>query len=311
MNTRVALIVAASLAWIVPVADLAAQSPAQRRTAVNENVVGIISSNITSSMTRLSQDLAYALNEPGKLRILPILGRGSIGNIEDLIYLRGVDLALLQGDVLEFYQRFEAEPGIFDKIRCVAELAREEVHLMARSEFSTIDQLQGARVNFGESQGGSFLTASIVFDEAGVQISPTNMSHADAILALKRGEIDAMLYATNAPIPLFEGVSRADGVHLIDIPPERIKAAVYEPGEITSEHYPALIDPGRPVRTIKLGTMLVGYNWPHDHPRYTNVRKFIDTFRTKFDALQHSESYHPAWQHMNPKWEVPGWRCFE
>ena len=109
-------------------ADIAAQ-----RDLVNGGVVGVISGGVTGTYIRIAADLANALDDGYELRVLPIIGKGSVRNIEDLLLLRGVDVAIVQSDVLDFYKRAELVPNIEDRLRYIAKLYNEEVHVLARS----------------------------------------------------------------------------------------------------------------------------------------------------------------------------------
>ena len=56
-------------------ADVAAQ-----RELVNAGVVGIVSGGVTGTYVRIAADLADALDDGYELRILPIIGKGSVRN---------------------------------------------------------------------------------------------------------------------------------------------------------------------------------------------------------------------------------------
>ena len=60
------------------------------RVSVAQNAtIGLIADGAGSTDTRIAADIARALDDSDKLRILPMLGRGSVQNIADLIYLKG------------------------------------------------------------------------------------------------------------------------------------------------------------------------------------------------------------------------------
>ncbi len=68
--------------------------PAQNAT------IGLIAGGPGSTDARIAADIAQVLDDSDKLRVLPMLGRGSVQNIADLIYLKGVDVAIVHTDVL-------------------------------------------------------------------------------------------------------------------------------------------------------------------------------------------------------------------
>lgn len=67
----------------------------------NKGVVSIITGSVNGTYIRIASELATVLDTDG-LRILAIIGKGSVQNISDLLYLKGIDLAIVQSDVLEY-----------------------------------------------------------------------------------------------------------------------------------------------------------------------------------------------------------------
>ena len=59
-------------------ADIDAQ-----RDLVNGGVVGLVSGGVTGTYVRIAADLADALDDGYQMRVLPIIGKGSVRNIED------------------------------------------------------------------------------------------------------------------------------------------------------------------------------------------------------------------------------------
>jgi len=286
----------------------AGQEVATRRDQVNDGVVGLVAARRTGTMTIFADDMAAVLNEVKGLRVLPILGRGSQGNIEDLLYLRGVDVAITQGDVLDFYREFDLESNIDGKIGYIASLGLEEAHLLAREEIQTVDDLAGKQVNFGWAGSGSYLSASILFDNLGINVDVTEHVHKNAMVMLKAGEIDAMFWMGGSPIDSLQELNGDEGLHLLSIPPDRITASTYSPSVLSSQHYPNLLPPGGDLPTVQVNTVMAAYNWPSDHPKHEAVQLFADSLYENLRTLQSGEAYHPKWGEMNLGAEVSGWR---
>jgi TRAP transporter TAXI family solute receptor len=282
-------------------ADITAQ-----RDLVNGGVVGLISGGVTGTYVRIAADLADALDDSYELRILPIVGKGSVRNIEDLLLLRGIDVAVVQSDVLDFYKRAGLVPNIEQKIRYITKLYNEEVHVLAKSEHRTVDDLAGKRVNFGTEGSGTFMTAGIIFDDLGIDVHISSYPEPIALERLRAGEIDALVFVGGKPLKLIEDVDREEGLHLLAIPPARIKAA-YLPSELTADAYPRLIDPGNPAPTVAVGAVLAAYNWPDDHPRQRKLSRFIERFFANFDRLL-QPPFHPKWREVDLDAQVPGWQ---
>jgi TRAP transporter TAXI family solute receptor len=294
------LSICATAAHHARAADVATQ-----RDLVNGGVVGLISGGVTGTYVRIAADLANALDDGYELRVLPIIGKGSVRNIEDLLLLRGIDVAIVQSDVLDFYKRAELVPNIEGKLRYIAKLYNEEVHVLARSEYGTIDDLAGKRVNFGTEGSGTFMTASIVFDDLGIDVDVRSDPEPIALEALRTGDLDALVFVGGKPVELIRAIGQDEPLRLLAIPPERIKAA-YVPSQLTAEAYPNLVE-GDPVQTVAVSAVLAAYNWPDGHPRRDKLNRFIRSFTANFESLL-KPPYHPKWREIDLTEEVPGWR---
>jgi hypothetical protein len=177
-----------------PAGNQHAADVATQRELVNEGTVGVISGGVTGTYIRIAADLADALDDGYQLRILPIIGKGSVRNIEDLLLLRGIDVAIVQSDVLDFYKRAELVPNIENKIHYISRLYGEEVYVLAKSEHRTIDDLAGKRVNFGTEGSGTFMTAGIVFEDLGLDVEIT--SHPEPTPSSDCGPARSMLWCS-------------------------------------------------------------------------------------------------------------------
>ena len=282
-------------------ADAAAQSD-----LVNGGTVGLISGGVTGTYVRIAADLANALDDGYELRVLPIIGKGSVRNVEDLLLLRGIDVAIVQSDVLDFYKRAELVPNIEDRLRYIAKLYSEEVHVLAQSEYATIDDLAGKRVNFGTKGSGTFMTAGIVFEDLGIDVDVSSYPEPIALEKLRDGELDALVFVGGQPLPLIKEVGREDRFRLLSIPTERIKGA-YTPAELMPNAYPGLLNPGESVQTVAVSAVLAAYNWPADHPRRQKLDRFILNFYANFETLL-EPPFHPKWGEIDLEAEVPGWQ---
>ena len=67
---------------------------AQTKQALNQNTVTLITGTIGGTYVQFGADLASVLDEGDQIRVLPIVGRGSVQSIADILFLKGVDLAL-------------------------------------------------------------------------------------------------------------------------------------------------------------------------------------------------------------------------
>lgn len=275
---------------------------------VNQGVVGVVSGGVAGTYVQFANDLAAVLDSD-KLRILPILGKGSVQNIIDILYLKGVDIGIVQSDVLAYLRRENQFPGLERRLHYLTKLYNEEFHLLARADIASIQDLAGQPVNVDGRNSGSFITSTIVFGALKIDIKPTFYDQALALEKLKTGEIAAMVYVAGKPASLFRNVASEDKVKLLPVPatPELLES--YFPSQLTSAEYPRLIQAGQEVETVAVSAVMAVFNWPSDSERYKNVARFVEALFANIDAFR-DKPRHPKWQEVSLSAQPPGWTRF-
>lgn len=283
-------------------------SPVQTSDQANQGVVGIITGGVNGTYIRIAADMAAVL-DADNLRILAIIGKGSVQNINDLLYLRGVDMAIVQSDVLEYLKRQRIHRDIEKKINYITKLYNEEFHLLANSDIANLNDLTGRKVNFDVRGSGTAITASILFDILGIVVEPTHYDQATALEKLKAGEISALAYVAGKPAQLFERVTAADQLRFLSIDPTPALLETYLPTSLGRQDYPNLVQADEEVRTIAVGAMLAVYNWRRNHQRYEKSANFTIQFFDRFNEFQ-EVARHPKWREVSLSAVIPGWTRF-
>src|SRR5271165_4401191 len=98
--------------------------------------IGIMGGEIDGTFMRVATDLTSVLNS-NDMRIVPIVGKGSLQNIGDLLHLPGVDLALVAADALTYAQTAHLYPGELEKIQYICKLYENDVHVCALPEIQS------------------------------------------------------------------------------------------------------------------------------------------------------------------------------
>ena len=111
------------------------------RNKGNQAKVTIISGGVNGTYIRIASDLAAVLDKGDQLRILPIVGKGSVQNIADLFYFRGIDVGFVQSDVLGYVRKQNLHPNIEQRIRYVTKLYNEEVYILASKDVGQLSDL--------------------------------------------------------------------------------------------------------------------------------------------------------------------------
>jgi TRAP transporter TAXI family solute receptor len=275
----------------------------------NNWTVGIVGGLIDGTYMRFADELGKVLDDGDNLRILPIVSYGAASNLEDLIYLRGVDIAVTQSDVFEYFRTERKTPNLDRRVHYVIRLPISEVQVLARTDVKSLEDLRGKKVNFGPAGSGSSLTGTIIFQRLGIKAEQVNVDQQSALQKLRAGEVDALVRVIGKPVGFFANIPANSGLHLVPIPFTKQFADYYTLGELTSKDYPTLIPEGQRVDTIAVPTVLAVFNWPKGSDRYRRVERFTEQLFAKFKKLQEPPR-HPKWRDVNLAATVPGWTRF-
>jgi len=183
-------------AFVALIAALHAPSIAiaQLAAAINRGVVELETSSAAGISVRIAEDLANLIDDGTTRRVVPVVGKGSLQSLTDLKYLRGIDLAILQIDVLDYAKEQRLVPGFESSLTYITRLYNEEFHLLAGPAVKSVTELANKRVNVDLRGGGTAITASRLFDLLKIPVTVTNDSQEVALDKLRRGEIAALAF---------------------------------------------------------------------------------------------------------------------
>jgi TRAP-type uncharacterized transport system substrate-binding protein len=279
------------------------------REKKNDWTVGIVGGLFTGTYMRLAAEMASALDDGDKLRVLPIVSYGAGSNLDDLLYLKGVDLAITQSDVFEYFRTVRKTPHLERRIQYIIRLPISELHILARDDVHSLEDLRGKKVNFGPAGTGASLTGTIVFQRLGINVQQVMIDQSSALEKLKSGQIDAIARVIPKPVDFFSKIPPNSGLHLVNIPFTKMFEDYYTLGEFTKKDYPNLLDGKDSIDTIAVPAVLAVYNWPKDSDHYNRVQRFTQYLFDRWDTFQHPP-YHPKWRDVNLAATVPGWTRF-
>ena len=282
---------------------------AQQATSVNRGIVEIETSGTAGISVRMAEDLANLIDDGATRRVLPVVGKGSLQILTDLRYLRGIDMAILPIDVLDYAKQEKLYPGIDSSITYITKLHNEEFHLLARPEIKEISDLANQKVNVGLRGSGTSITAARLFDLLKLKPVLVNDSSEVALEKLRRGEIAALAFIAGKPAPLFFPLKADEGLHFLNVPINAAISNIYIPTRLSAADYPNSILQDKPVETIAVGNVLAVADLRQLSERSRNVANFVDIFFTEFQSLQ-TPGYHPKWNEVNLAAEVTGWRRY-
>jgi len=281
----------------------------QWKARLNANTVYIIAGSPEETYLDITHDLSVVLNDEN-LRILPIVGMGGAQNIRDVLYLKGVDIGITTSQMLRYFASTgELSTALDQRLTYITRLYPEEMHVVAGRGIRTIEDLKGRKVNFSDVGSSTQISARDVFGLLGVAVDEVNLSQADAITAIKNGDIAATVAFSGKPAGIFSHISAADNLHLLEIPYSRTLENIYLPGQLEQGLYPNLIDKGHTVQTIAVDSVLITNNWQPASDRYRRVARFVESLFSRFAQFK-KPPRHPKWLEVDLSKDLPGWQRF-
>jgi TRAP transporter TAXI family solute receptor len=315
---------AGMIASLMPAAAAAQSAPLRQIAATGENVwtipdrdkvnagtVTIITAPAGGATSIFGSDMARVLDDDqNQLRILPILGKGPVRNVVDILYLKAVDMGAVAAEVPEFYRLQYGIPDIASRLRYIAKLYNNEVHVVARSNVRSIFDLEGKRISAQTDVG--YYSAKVIFSRLGLNATfDYRIDDAAAIQKIVDGSADAYITSTGKVFSLLRNIKNEDrGLHLVTIPYDKRLQDTYLPTQLTADDYPNLLAPGESVDTVATSVLLAAFNWPEKTERYNRVAKFVDAFFSHIDEF-YKPPRHPKWKESSLSIVVPGWHRFK
>jgi hypothetical protein len=290
-------------------ATAAATGEQARKAVVNNWTVGVAGGFFEGTFIRFAAELAKALDDDDNLRILPIVSYGGNRNINDLLYLNGVDIAIAYTDTLDLYKRSGRYKNIEQRINYISELLNGEFYVYGRPEVKSLRDLDGKKVSLGLKGSSATTTAPIVFERFGIRPEFLYLSGPAAYEKMKTGEIAAIASTGGKPNDLFVKLKPEPGFHFIPVKFDSKLSDYYLPCPLNHEDYPHLIPAGEKVDTLCMPAVLAVYNFPRGSDRFRRVERFIHYYFDRFDALK-QPSFHPKWKEINLAANVAGWNRY-
>src|SRR5712691_9467092 len=284
-------------------------APPPPETGVNRGVVELETARAAGISVRIAEDLANVIDDGATRRVLPVVGQGALQNLTDLKLLRGIDMAILQVDVLDYARQQNLFPGLEYWATYITKLYNEEFHLLARQDIKSASDLANQKVNVDLRGAGTAITATRLFDVLKIPVTTTNDDQEVALDKLRNGEIAAIAFVAGKPAPIFRDLNANDGLHFVAIPLTPAVTATYVPTRLTAADYPGLVPQDQTVDTVAVGAVLAAANLQVGSERYRNLVNFVDAFFTGFQSLL-DPGHHPKWREVNIMAELPGWRRF-
>src|ERR1700686_5363940 len=247
----------------------------EKKRQANDIAVTVVVSGISCTCARFTEDIRNVVNDlgPDGIRVLPVLGVGGLQNVNDVLFLKNIDMAVVDEDNLRLLKKKDPVlyANIEQRVQYITKLYNSEFHVLARNDIKSYDDLKGKKVNFNLKDSQTEVTADTVFNALNIPVQRSFYDNDEAIKRLTSGDISAMIILTGAPKAALAKLKKEDGVHFLALDQESLPNhelhdlfASYLPAELTHAHYPNLVAEGTAVPTIANRALLVAYTWPED-----------------------------------------------
>jgi TRAP-type uncharacterized transport system substrate-binding protein len=274
-----------------------------KKDEMNAWTVGLAAGLLEGAPLRLAAEMARIVDDGPNLHVLPIVTRGAVENLNSLLYLRGVDTAIINSDALEEYK--VQVPEIRRRITYLLNLFPSELHIFVRPEIQSLQDLAGKKVNFNTQGTAAAYSGPLIFSRLGISAEKTFIPHQVALEQMRKGEMAAIVFITSKPVDAFVKGRWEPGFKFLPVSYDAKFEDYYLPAVLEAAEYPGLIKQGERVSTIAVPTALVAFNWPAKSNRYQRVARFADVLFSRIDRLQ-GAGFDPKWKSINLAATVPG-----
>jgi len=275
---------------------------------LNSWTLGLAAGQLEGAPIRFATELARVLDDGDNMRVLPIITRGVPANLDDLLYLRGVDIAVAQSDAFEYFRTNRKINNLNKRVNYILRFPIAEVQVIARPEIRSLEDLRGKKVDFGPPGTSTTLTTPLIFQRLGINVQEVKLPNPFTPAAYQRiakGEADAAVRVSQKPLSHVAQIPPNSGLHLVSIPFNKVFADLYAIGEFTHEDYPNLVPEGQRVDTLAVPFVLAAYNWPKDSDRYRKVERFVVKLFENWEKLR-QPPFAAKWRDINLAATVPG-----
>lgn len=272
---------------------------------VNAWTVSLAAGLVEGAPLHYAAEVARVLDDGDEFRVIPMITRGVTDNFRDLLYLQGVDCAIVHAD---FIESMRDNADIKRKINYIVSMSPAELHVLARPEIKYLEDLNGRVVNFNTVGTPAAYSGPIIFRALGVKPRNWFEPNSQAMEKMQKGEISAIVFMSSAPLDIFNKDEWHNGFHFLPLQYNYNKLGKnYLPSYLRSSDYPRLIPKGLDVPTIAVPVVLITIDGAKDSDRYRRMERFVQRLFAKWPELQ---ARIPKLKNVNLAAELEGWRRF-
>src|SRR6266404_5969047 len=287
---------------------LAQQQAPQKK--YNEGRLMILGGYPGTTYFNLVHDIAAVLAGSDDLRLIAVDAPGGIESLRDLLLLRGVDLALVPENVLEYADAMASlGPGLRDRLTYITRLYGEEVHILVGPGAYSIENLSGKKIAVPPEEGNAEFTVRDLLRRLHIDADVVKVAAADAIDDVRSGTLAALVLVGGKPLRFVAALPKDGSLRLLASPATQALGDGYSPSSLRADDYPALIPDEQTIETVSVGAVLVANNTAKSEESNGRIARFVPAF---FGALSElaSARRHPKWGEVNLAATLSKWPRF-
>ncbi len=218
-----------------------------------------------------AQALAKSLDHEGSLRVLPVLGEGSIQAMQDITQFAALDSALVTSDSLAYVKAQNLLGTDEQKFSYITTIKPLPIMLIARKNIANITALAGKRIATGPAYSASFATGEMILGAMEIPFLRVAQTQDAAIEALASGKADAALVLGT---PKNLNRLQAGDYHLLPIvmPPELSKT--YTRNTLSNRDAPNLLSSNQKIESIATQLLLAVNDQHFDAAQRNRLKQF-------------------------------------
>ena len=279
--------------------------------------IGIVTGSKIGTYIQFGKDIAIVSHNLG-VKVKVKTSKGSIDNIRRMSSTENAAFAIVQSDVLGFLSK-SSDPlfrSYAKRLRLIYPFYNEEVHLFARKEIQSINDLQGKTVIVGPKSSGTNMTAWNILNTVNIEPAKRlNESVDDGIAMVLNGTADAVFVVAGKPRKGFSNLfdtpknsvkELLQQVHFVPLD-DKALLAEYENSNLSHQDY-AFIQGSIP--TIAVKALLVSYDFSSGSSTYfkqrcRQLRKVSQAIRQNIGILR--KDHHKKWNQVDLNGDMGGW----
>jgi SPOR domain/NMT1-like family len=218
----------------------------------------------------------------------------SSGGLEQVYYAAHVDAlhgGLMSGIVLDVVRRDGWLPDLTERLNYICRLYLEEIHIVCKSEFKSIFDLNGRTVNTGPLNSGTEIIARRMFELLDIHPAYDNRPTATALRGLPQGDPEAVVFVAGKPVNALQTLDAGSNLRLLHVPwsigtASRLADSDFRQTVLQHDDYPNLIPPDGKVPTLGSPVYLMTANAPAKSAKQQHVSAFATMFLQNLAILQ-------------------------